>query len=236
MNVDAKLKLHVFGLWSGVAFLVLIFVAMAFLAKFFPPPSPALNTDQVVALFTENATGIRLAMILLMIAATFYAIFISLVAHYVSIAEKHVGLLTLMVALSGGLNLLAFAFPALFWIVAAFRPERNPELVQLLYDLGWLPFMGLIGPIILLLIATAVTAFVDEREKPLFPRWFGYFNFFAITVYLPGQLIFFFREGVFAWNGLVGFWLPAVDFFGQLLLTLYFVWLAVNAERAKIRD
>ena len=28
----------------------------------------------------------------------------------------------------------------LFWLIAAFRPERNPELVQLFNDMAWVTF------------------------------------------------------------------------------------------------
>lgn len=235
MNDESKLKLHSFCVWSGIIFVVLIATAMIFLAKIFPPPSPALSAEEVATMLLNKATGFRLGMILIMISAVFYTLFITVVAHYVSIVEKHVGVLTVSIALAGALNLVAFVLPALIWITAVFRVNRSPELIQTLYDFGWLAFLGLIAPTVLLLIATAIAALVDKREKPLFPRWFGFFNLFAISIYLPGQLIFFFHKGVFAWDGLVGFWLPAIDFFLQLLLTIYFVWVAVNLEKARIR-
>lgn len=231
MNEKTKLGLHLFCVWSGVIFVVLLSLALILLAQFFPPPSPAMNAGEVVSMFADSLTGIRVAMILVMISAGFYMVSMIVVAHYVGVIEQGVGVLTLIVALAGAVNFVAFSLPSLWWLTAAFRLESIPEMMQLLTDMGWLTFLGWASPTMFLMFAVAVAAFVDTRKTPLFPRWFGYFNIWALTMFLPGQLIFFFKEGVFAWDGLVGFWLPAVDFFLQFLLTLYFVWKAIQRER-----
>lgn len=234
MNETAKVNLDMFCVYSGLIFVAIISSALIFLAGFFPPPSPAMSVEQVATMYSENRSGIRVAMILLMISTCFYLMFTTVTARYISLMEGSVGILTLLMALTGALNFLAFCFPSMWWLVAAFRLEASPEIIRSFHDLGWLTFMGLAAPSILMMSATAVTAFTDNRENPLFPRWFGYFNIWGVTMFLPGQLIFFFYDGMFAWNGLIGFWLPAVDFFSQLLLTIFFLWKAVNREKDAI--
>ncbi len=38
-----------------------------------------------------------------------------------------------------------FALAATFFATAAFRPDRDPELVQVLNDLGWIVFVAPVG-------------------------------------------------------------------------------------------
>lgn len=46
----------------------------------------------------------------------------------------------------------------------------------------------------------------------MFPRWVGYANLWIAILYLPELLVFFFTTGPFAWDWLIGFWIPAVLF------------------------
>ena len=37
-------------------------------------------------------------------------------------------------------------YPAGWWLTASFRLDRDPQVVQLLNDIGWLQFLGVIAP------------------------------------------------------------------------------------------
>jgi hypothetical protein len=47
-------------------------------------------------------------------------------------------------------------------------------------------------------------------------RWVGYAK--LMILFLPGALLPFFHAGPFAWNGIIGFWLVAVAFFGWIFM------------------
>jgi hypothetical protein len=64
-----------------------------------------------------------------------------------------------------------------------------------------------------------LASFLDERPHAVFPRWFGYYNLWAMLLVIPDQLLFFFHDGPFAWNGLFGLWLPAVSFGSWFFVT-----------------
>jgi hypothetical protein len=49
---------------------------------------------------------------------------------------------------------------------------------------------------------------MDKRENPIFPRWLGYFNLWAALIFTPGSFNVFFKDGPFAWNGVIAFYIP----------------------------
>lgn len=58
----------------------------------------------------------------------------------------------------------------------------------------------------------AIASFLDKSEPRIFPRWFEYVNIWLIMLLLPGQMIFFFKTGPLAWNGLIAFYLAFIVF------------------------
>ena len=234
MNEITKNNIHLFYGWSGVAFVVILSFAFIVVADFFPPPSPSLPADEIAEILSGNSAAIKFAMMLTMFAAMFYFLFIVITAKLISKVEGEVGVLTLTYVSSGGFNLIAFSFPAIWWITAVFRSDTLSYVVQFLNDMSWLMFFGFITPTLMIMTVTAVVSFIDKSDVPLFPRWFGCFCLWGVTMFIPGQVIFFFNEGPFSWDGMVGFWVPAIDFYLQFIFTIFFVLRYIYRERREI--
>jgi hypothetical protein len=113
---------------------------------------------------------------------------------------------------------IEFIVPIYFWQAAAYRPERSAESIQMLNDLGWLPFAGLVFTIVLQAVVLGVAVLSDKRNEPIFPRWFGYFSICSALLFCPAALNVFVKDGPLAWNGLIAWW---------LLLAAFFVWVLV---------
>jgi hypothetical protein len=90
-----------------------------------------------------------------------------------------------------------------------------------------LPAPAALGPAEL---ADRITRGADKREKPIFPRWFGYFNFWIGIMFIPGELIWFFKTGPFAWNGLVSFWFVVAAFSVWMVLMTYYTAKAIRNQ------
>ena len=60
---------------------------------------------------------------------------------------------------------------------------------------------------------------LSPRENPIIPRWFGYLSLWTAILYIPELLIYFFKVGPFAWDGIIGFWIPAILFIVFFLAT-----------------
>lgn len=69
-----------------------------------------------------------------------------------------------------------------------------------------------IPPAIVQCLSIGLAVLGHRRENPMFPRWVAYYNFWIAFLFVPGGLAMFFKDGAFAWNGLLAFWLAAVMF------------------------
>jgi hypothetical protein len=116
----------------------------------------------------------------------------------------------------------------MIWQAGAFRAERNPELVQLCYDIGWLMYIGVVGTAIVQMLLCGVAILQDRRPEPLVPRWAAYVCFWAGLGVAGGSFCVFTRTGPLAWNGLIAFWLLAVAFFVWMLTMS---WAMLRASR-----
>ncbi|WP_207558621.1 hypothetical protein [Mycobacteroides abscessus] len=115
------------------------------------------------------------------------------------------------------LAVVAILLPTFAFAAASYRPERDPQITQALNDLGWLPFVMNWPAATIQCLAIAFAIFGAKRE--IWPRWFGYWNMWCGFIFAAGGLVVLFKDGVFAWNGLLAFWLVAV-FFGVWFLVM----------------
>jgi hypothetical protein len=76
----------------------------------------------------------------------------------------------------------------------------------------------------------------DKSERPVLPRWLGWFNLWAQIIYLPGILIPYFKSGPLAWNGLLAFWIPVVVFTVWLCLITAMLLRAINEQEHAITE
>jgi hypothetical protein len=208
MNIPA-MKLSA---WSGIAFLVLIGIGFWALAGFIPPPSPHDTAAQISRQFHGNETGIRFGMIISMFASGLLGPFVAQITIQMRRIEGRHSILAFTQLALGAIFGLEFIYLIFFWQTAAFRPERSAAIIQSLDDMGWIPFVGLSSTNVLMPIVLGWCVLADKRAKPIFPRWFGYFNIWAGLMFTPGSFNVFFHTGPLAWNGLIAFYIPVAIF------------------------
>jgi hypothetical protein len=128
-------------------------------------------------------------------------------------------------------------YPAVWWLTAAFRPERAAELIHLMNDMAWLQFLGGVSMFLAMPLSVFVASLCDKSANPLFPRWCGYANAWMALTILPDQLLFFFfKKGIFAWNGLFGIWIPVVVFSAFFIVNIIVMRQAILRDRRSILD
>jgi hypothetical protein len=206
-----------------MAFVALFTVGFWFLANFLPPPSPQASAADIVATYRTHTVQIRTGMLVMMASSGLIAPFVAVIAVQMKRMEGSTSALTYTQLSSGTVGVLFFILPALLWAVTAFRPERDPQLTLLLNDMGWIVFLMPFTSFVIQNVSIGLAILGDRSEKPAFPRWMGFFNFWVAVLFLPGGIITFFKSGPFAWNGLFGFWVPLVVFFAWYIVMFVFL-------------
>ncbi len=200
------------GAYAPVVYAAVFGVGWLVLSHFFPPFSPAGSPEQIADQFMDRRLAILLGSVVMMMSTLILMPYGALLTLVVRKAEGGFGMLTLMMAFSQVTYLVMSFFVPFFLAVATFRSGRSDELVQLAGDLSFLQFMGGIPMFLMTWIIIAVASLAAPRDRAVIPRWFGYVSLWCAILYLPELLVFFFTTGPFAWDGLVGFWIPAVLF------------------------
>lgn len=211
-------RLSMLGVWSTAGFFLVWLVGYALFAKWIPPLSPDLTAQQTADHYSEHADAIRAGMVFMTLGSVLYLPWTALLAQIIRQVETGSRILTWTQLTAGVISALAFMIPAYIWAAISFRPHRDPEVAQTLSDLGWLIFITTIGPFILQYLTLAIAIFLDDRDEPAFPRWVGYLQVWVSLSFTPALLAFFMKDGPFAWDGLMVWWIP---------LTMFSVWFAI---------
>jgi hypothetical protein len=109
---------------------------------------------------------------------------------------------------------------------AAYRPELDPNTLQLFNDMAWLIIIGMFPPGVLQFAVLGYCILQDKNPVKRYPRWLGYLNIWIALLSMPGALLPFFHDGPFTWRGLIGFWMVAVAFF-TWIITMW--WMTLRA-------
>jgi hypothetical protein len=219
---------------GGLTFGVLLALGIFAVAGWFPPLSPALSAADVGQVFAADRMRILIGMTLVALGSVFYWPFSAAIAAQMKRIEGAQSVLASTELACATGSVLAVLIPAYIWLALAFRPEApGPDTRQALNDLAWLSFIGMYPPALIQNLAIGACILGDRREQRIYPHWLGKLNYAAAACYLVGALIPFFRHGPFAWDGLIGFWVAAVAFFGWLILMW---WATTRAIRLQPPD
>lgn len=203
--------------WCGIPAIVLA-IAGFLLAGFLPPPQASAHAREVAALYGGDTTAIRLGMLLAFVAFGFLGPFIAVITIQMLRIEGRNPVLAFTQLVSGGTVWVFLSVPVLLMTVAAFRPDRPPEIIQAINDLAWVLLVMPISPFVVQDVAIAVAVMKDRSPDPVFPRWVAYLNLWVAFVFLPAGLLTFFQTGAFAWHGLLSFWIPLAAFATWLIV------------------
>jgi hypothetical protein len=103
-----------------------------------------------------------------------------------------------------------FLIANMFWLLAAFRPARAPELTQLLNDLAWVSFTVLVPYLIAQCLLLALGIYWDRQEQPVFKPWVAHFNLLVAAALAPAAFTALSFTGPIAWDGLLSFWVKNI--------------------------
>lgn len=206
--------------WGGPTSTFCWLLGFLVLAGFIPPLDPADSALEIQQYYQEHTNMIRLGMWVTMLGGALMgpfwgAVYIQMKrieGFYSPLANVQLGL--------GMIVILLFVIPCFSLATAAFRPERDAELIQLMNDFGFLPFVAGFHCTFVQLILIGICILQDKGAK-VYPRWLAFFNFWVALLLVPAGCAMFIKTGPFAWNGLLAFWLAVVVFCSWYLLLFW---------------
>jgi hypothetical protein len=221
-------------LWTLPAMGIIWISAFFLFPGFVDPMSPTMSAEEVAAFYRDETARVRYSMILfnwfgvgLIPLVMLLAMQIRKMGHRTPIFSYS------MIACAGGPPTL-FLIANMFWLLAGFRPERAPELTQLLNDLAWVTFTVLVPYMIAQCVLLAVAIYWDRQDPPVFRRWVAHFNLVVAVALAPaafGALTF---DGPLAWDGLLSFWVKNIAIF--VWIVVMGVVLSQSIRRQRVED
>ena len=216
--------------WSGVVAMVVFFSGFI-IAMMIPPTSPSMPIEEIISSYTERLNYLRLGFILVFLSPIFVFPFFTLISLYLrKIEGAEFPLFSLTQLAAGSANAVIFLLGPMVILVMLFRMERPPELTLLMFDFSWIWLVLPFVPNLVQCLCIAGCIFLDEAKEAVFPRWLGYFNLWIAIGFVPAVTGFFFKDGPFAWNGLLPFWLAGAVFASWFLVMVWQLLRAIKLE------
>lgn len=214
--------------WCGPIFLILFLIGFWFVAGLVPPPSPARNAVQIAHFYQAHATRLRAGMLIAMVATAFMAPFLALLTLQIKRHSPRLAPLAYAQLICGVALLILILVPMALVALAAFRPDRPPADTQLLNDAAFVILFWVFSTPTLEYLSLGAAVLLDRSERPLFPRWVGWFDLVVGVVFAMGAPVVFVKSGPFAWNGALAFWAVLIAFGAWIWITFGCMLRAVN--------
>jgi hypothetical protein len=205
-RVDGELILF----WTLPVMAIIWISAFFLFPGFVHPMSPTMSAEEVAAFYRDETARIRYSMILFnWFGVGLIPIVMLLVMQIRRMAHRTPILSYSLLACAGGPPSL-FLVANMFWLLAAFRPERAPELTQLFNDLAWVTFTILVPYLIAQSVLLALAIYWDRQAQPVFKPWVAHFNLLIAAALTPGAFTALAFTGPIAWDGLLSFWVKNI--------------------------
>lgn len=214
--MSMSLRIQEILLWWSIVFGIIFVLAWAFVIGMIPLPPATWTSAEVAAFYTENQTRIRWGAAICSWTAGFWIPFTMVVGAQIARLEKGFPILAIMQIVSGCIQALTLVIPAVIWGVCAFTPERLPDVTAAFHEFSIL-FLVCLDQIYIFQWAPwiIITFMVSKDPLSPFPRWFAYFLIWSVVMYECAAIGFTTKTGLFAWDGLLVFYIP----FGLLFIT-----------------
>lgn len=175
----------------------------------FPVLSPSDSAAQVAAYFAAHHDAIRTGALMMTLGVGFFAPFGALLVTRTRRTERGSGIFTSLQMISFGATLLATFLVPMCFALAAFRPGEDPAIVQLLNDTAWFLLLYIWPLFTVWVWSVGLPVLLAEPGTATLPRWTGHLSLWCGLAFAPSLLIDHLKSGPFAYDGLLGVYVPA---------------------------
>jgi hypothetical protein len=201
---DPKRELWI-AWWTMVVFYQLFGLLFFVVSSTQPPPPPWWEPTRIAQWFDDHHYGLLIGFAFVFIISGMTALMNALIAYSMrrmSVSRVFAYSYLVIYALSTlpGMLLLGIALT-----VGAMRPHRDPEQISWLYDFAFMTFDGTMGVFLIGSLVWMTAILLDENR--VFPKWFAYLNLCNALTEVVVAPAWIFKSGVFAWNGVIAWWI-----------------------------
>jgi hypothetical protein len=208
MTDRSNLNSQLIAAWCGLAYAAFFGICWYGLAHFYAPAAASLSPEELGHYYSQHREFIILGCTLTCIAAALHIPWTAQLGLMMARIEGSMPVLAISQVIGGALTVAVLSFPLALWVASAYRPDADPHLIRAMNDMAWMAFDLTWALTSVQMIAAGVVGLADKSRSPLFPRWACYLAFEGAAGFVFISGIAFSKSGLFAWNGLLGFWVP----------------------------
>jgi len=202
---------------------------------FVQPMSPTMSAEEVAAFYRdpENLPRIRYSMIVFNWFAVGLIPILALIVLQIRRMAHRTPIFSYAIIACAAGGPTIFLMANLFWLLAAYRPERPPELTLLFNDLAWVTFSSQVGFLIAQSVILALAIYLDRQARPVFERWVAHFNLLIAAALVPASFVGLAMGGPIAWDGLLTFWVRNIAIGLWIVVMAVVLGQAIRRQRAE---
>lgn len=212
----------------------LVWIAGAWLFPGFQAPlSPTLSAEAVAAFYRDpdNLARTRAGMILFNWFSVGLIPFAAVIVTQMNRMELYSSVLAYSYLVCVTVACTLFATTDLYFQVLAYRPDRDPQIQQMINDFAWLNFTAPTGFVMGQTLALALAIYLDRRTRPIFPRWVAHLNVLVALIVAPAAFSAMNLSGPLAWNGVWSYWVRLGTLAVYMVVMFFVVLGAVLRQR-----
>ncbi|MBA3741631.1 hypothetical protein [Sporichthya sp.] len=227
-----SLRSQVAMIWWAIGFGAIFGLSFVFLLHMVPPPNADMDSAELQRWYESRAGEIKIGATISSYTSGFMVPLFIVIGAQIRRHEQGFPVWTWATIIGGSLTSLFLVFPPLLLGVAAFTPGRDPDATAVIHEFAVLTLITtdqyFVFPWIALIVISLRPSTVPASP---FPRWYGYFSLWMLTMVELGALAFNWKSGPFSWRGLP-FYFPFAFFGVWIALTAYLLLRSIAAQRA----
>jgi len=199
-----------FAWYAMVGFYNMFGIVFFIITRTQPPPKAWWGLARIVEWFGQHDTALLFGFSFTFLVIAFSITANALIAWSIrrmSVSPAFAYSYLIIYSLAGlpGMLLTCIAL-----VVGAYRLDRDPGQIGMLYDMAFLSFSGTMGIFLIGSVIWAVAILLDRNR--VLPKWFGYFNICNALTEVVVATCCIMKVGPFAWNGSIAFNINMVVF------------------------
>ena len=212
--------------WTVPFFFNLFGIVFVPLSWMMPPRSPSASASQVVDFMHSH----NLLIACTMLTMSFGLAPLSNAVYLIQVKRMSVSPVFRYSMMVGSMTgaIVGMLFPMFCFGLGAFRPGYDASILLMLYDFGYLAFIGSLGCFCVMWMAFGLAIILDENN--VLPKWLGYYTVWQYVTELMAAPVWISKSGPFAWNGLMTFWFAMVLYVSWQIIVYVCIFRAIKNQ------